>query len=135
MKQMKDAIEGGAVCVVEGCGPTMEQPERQIAVKAVASHHLSVVSDVICRWCFMPKRNLEKALQILGPKLQVEMTGSAFELNPEMLKEGMDRHQYRSEKFGSRDYSQSLDAQVAEAGASTGIRDRTRRAARRAGRP
>src|SRR6266851_354490 len=118
---MKGAIEDGAVCGPEACGPTTQQSEREIASKALASHHLIVVSDVICPWCFMAKRNLEKALQMLGPKLQVEITWSAFELSPEMPKEGMDRRQYRSKQFGSWEYSQSLDAQVAEAGVSTGI--------------
>jgi predicted DsbA family dithiol-disulfide isomerase len=118
---MKDAIEDGAVCGPEACGPTTQQSEREIAPKPAASHHLIVVSDVICPWCFMAKRNLEKALQMLGPKLQLEITWSAFELNPEMPKEGMDRRQYRSKKFGSWEHSQSLDAQVAEAGASAGI--------------
>ena len=117
----KGAREEGAVCGPEACGPTTQQSEREIAAKPVASHHLIVVSDVICPWCFMAKRNLEKALQMLGPKLQVEITWSAFELNPEMPKEGMDRHQYRTKKFGSWDYSQSLDAQVAKAGESAGI--------------
>jgi len=118
---MKDAIEDGAVCGPEACGPTTQQSEREIVAKPVASHHLIVVSDVICPWCFMAKRNLEKVLQMLGPKLQVEITWSAFELNPEMPKEGMERYQYRSKKFGSWDYSQSLDAQVAKAGVSAGI--------------
>src|ERR1700730_13735589 len=89
-------------------GRQSQQSERGIAAKPVASHLLIVVSDVICPWCFMAKRNLEKALQMLGPKLQLEITWSAFELNPEMSKEGMDRYQYRSKKFGSWDYSQSL---------------------------
>jgi predicted DsbA family dithiol-disulfide isomerase len=118
---MNDAIEDGAVCGPEACGPMTQQSERAIAAKAPASHHLIVVSDVICPWCFMAKRNLEKALQILRAKLPVEITWSAFELNPEMPKDGMDRHEYRSKKFGSWNYSQSLDAQVAEAGASAGI--------------
>ena len=118
---MKGGIEDGAVCGPEACGPTTQQSEREIGAKPVASHHLIVLSDVICPWCFMAKRNLEKALQILGPKLRVEITWSAFELNPAMPKDGMDRHEYRSKKFGSWNYSQSLDAQVAEAGASAGI--------------
>lgn len=118
---MKDAIEDGAVCGPEACGPTTRQSEREITPKPAASHHLIVVSNVICPWFFMAKRNLEKALQMLGPKLQLEITWSAFELNPEMPKEGMDRRQYRSKKFGSWEHSQSLDAQVAEAGASAGI--------------
>src|SRR6202046_1128940 len=118
---MKDAIEDGAVCGPEACGPTTQQSEREIGAKPVASHHLIVVSDVICPWCFMAKRNLDQALQILGSKLQMDITWSAFELNPEMPKEGVDRFQYRSKKFGSWEYSQSLDAQVAEAGAYAGI--------------
>src|SRR5260370_29051270 len=118
---MTDTIEDGAVCGPEVCGPTTQQSEREIAPKPVASHHLIVVSDVICPWCFMAKRNLEKALKIVGAKLQMVITWSAFELNPEMLKEGMDRRQYRSKKFGSWEYSQSLDAQVAKARASAGI--------------
>lgn len=118
---MKDAIEDSAVGGPEACGPTTQQSEREIAAKPAGSHHLIVVSDVICPWCFMAKRNLEKALQILGPKLQLEIAWSAFELNPEMPKDGVDRYQYRSKKFGSWNYSQSLDAQVAKAGASAGI--------------
>jgi predicted DsbA family dithiol-disulfide isomerase len=118
---MKGAIEDGAVCGSEACGPATQQSEREIAARPLPSHHLIVVSDVTCPWCFMAKRNLDKALQILAPNLQMEITWSAFELNPEMPKEGMDRLQYRSKKFGSWDYSQSLDAQVAKAGASAGI--------------
>lgn len=119
---MKDAIKSGAICSVEGCGPATERTGRQVAATAVASHHnLIIVSDVICPWCFMAKKNLEKALQILGTKLQVEITWSPFELNPEMLTEGMDRRQYRSKKFGCWEYSQSLDAQVAKAGELAGI--------------
>src|SRR5260370_41788157 len=118
---MNDPIEDGAVCGPEACGPTTQQSEREIEAKPVAPHRLIVVSDVICPWCFMAKRNLDKARQILGPKLQLEITWSAFELNPQMPKEGMDRRQYRSEKFGSWDYSQSLDAQVAKAGVCAGI--------------
>src|SRR6202795_419048 len=95
---MKGAIEDGAVCGPEVCGPTTQQSEREIAPKPVASHHLIVVSDVICPWCFMAKRNLDKALQMLSPKLQVEITWSPFVLIPEIPKEGMDRRNNPSKK-------------------------------------
>jgi hypothetical protein len=43
-----------------------------------------------------------------------------FLLNPIMPKEGLDRREYRSAKFGSWEKSQELDTQVAAAGASVG---------------
>src|SRR6202795_2582458 len=91
---MKDAIEDGAVCGPEVCAPTTQQSEREIAPKPVASHHLIVVSDVICPWCFMAKRNLDKALQMLSPKLQVEITWPLFEFNPGRPKRGRNRARY-----------------------------------------
>src|SRR6202047_2371536 len=106
---MNDTIEDGAVCGPEACGTTTQQSEREIGAKPLASHHLIVVSDVICPWCFMAKRNLEKALEIVGPKLQVGVNWAAFGLNPEMPREGIDRRQCRSKKFGSWEHSQSLD--------------------------
>src|SRR5258708_36950997 len=119
---MKDAIEDGAVCGPEACGPTTQQREREIGAKPVASsHHLIVVSDVICPWCSMAKRNLDKTLQILGPKLQMVITWSPFELNPDMPTEGMHLRQYRSKNFISCGHSQSLDAQLATAKAYAGL--------------
>ncbi|MBY0503758.1 MAG: DsbA family oxidoreductase [Bryobacteraceae bacterium] len=82
---------------------------------------LTVVSDVICPWCYVGKKNLERALVILGPALCCEITWRPYELNPTMPAGGMDRWEYRSKKFGSWAHSQSLDAQVAAAGAQAGI--------------
>ena len=69
----------------------------------------------------MAKKNLEKALEMAGPELQVEITWRPFELNPDMPKEGMNRREYRSKKFGSWEHSQSLDAQVAAAAKLAGL--------------
>src|ERR1700692_2472433 len=44
-----------------------------------------------------------------------------YKLNADMPKAGLDRKKYRSAKFGSWERSQSLDAQVAEAGRSVGL--------------
>jgi predicted DsbA family dithiol-disulfide isomerase len=82
---------------------------------------LTIVSDVICPWCFVAKKNLEKTLEMVGPELQLEITWWPFELNPEMPEEGMDRREYRSKKFGSWEHSQSLDAQVAAAAKLAGL--------------
>ncbi len=83
---------------------------------------VDVTSDLICPWCFVAKRRLEKASSILGKTLEVRW--HPFQLNPEMPVEGLDRRLYRSAKFGSWEQSQRLDAQVSVAGAEVGIRFR-----------
>src|SRR5467141_1509645 len=76
-------------------------------------------SDLICPWCFVAKRRLEKAASILGKTLEIRW--HPFQLNPEMPVDGLDRRLYRSAKFGSWEQSQRLDALVAAAGAEVGI--------------
>lgn len=120
---MNDLIEEIVVCGIDGCSPspiTAAQRNIQTAGKILA-HDLMIVSDVICPWCFVGKKNLDKALQLAGPNLHIKITWLPFELNPAMPKEGMDRREYRSRKFGSWEHSLALDAQVAEAGARAGI--------------
>jgi predicted DsbA family dithiol-disulfide isomerase len=83
---------------------------------------VDVTSDLICPWCFVAKRRLEKASSILGKKLEVRW--HPFQLNPEMPVEGLDRRLYRTAKFRSWERSQRLDAQVSAAGVEVGIKFR-----------
>jgi predicted DsbA family dithiol-disulfide isomerase len=78
---------------------------------------IDVISDVICPWCFIGKRRLEKALS--GRPAMVRW--HPFQLNPDMPREGIDRKSYRIAKFGSWERSQELDARVAAAGEDEGI--------------
>jgi len=78
---------------------------------------IDVISDVICPWCFIGKRRLEKALE--GRPASVRW--HPFQLNPDMPREGIERREYRIRKFGSWERSQELDAQVAAAGRGEGI--------------
>lgn len=89
---------------------------------------VDMVSDLICPWCFVAKRRVEKAAAILGKKVEIHWL--PFELNADMPVDGLDRRMYRSAKFGSWEQSQRLDARVAAAGAEVGIsfrHDRMRR--------
>jgi predicted DsbA family dithiol-disulfide isomerase len=91
---------------------------------------IDVVSDVICPWCWVGKRRLEKAVALLGPGAGVTVTWRPFQLNPAMPKAGVDRNEYRLAKFGSLDRSRALDARLTAEGASEGIKfrlDRIRR--------
>ena len=82
---------------------------------------VEVISDVICPWCFIGKRRLEKALAALDGSHEVRVRWLPFQLNPTMPKEGISRREYRTKKFGSWERSQELDAQVAAAGEAEGI--------------
>ncbi len=82
---------------------------------------LEIVSDTICPWCFIAKRRLDKALEMIGDEMAFEIRWRPFELNPDMPRDGLDRRAYRSHKFGSWERSLELDAQVKEAGAQDGL--------------
>ena len=90
---------------------------------------LDVISDAICPWCYIGKRQMERALGQVGG-IEFRVGWRPFQLNPDMPKEGVDRATYRAAKFGSAARSAELDARVAEAGAAVGLAfrfDRMRR--------
>ena len=83
---------------------------------------LDIVSDVICPWCWIGKRNLDSALEILAAEgLRFTLRWHAFQLNPDMPAAGVVRADYRAQKFGSLEKSRQMDARVAEAGRSAGL--------------
>ena len=82
---------------------------------------VDVISDVICPWCYIGKRRLEKAIAACRGQHDVRVRWHPFQLNPHMPKEGTNRKEYRTAKFGSWEQSLALDAQVAEAGQAEGI--------------
>jgi predicted DsbA family dithiol-disulfide isomerase len=81
--------------------------------------HVDVISDVICPWCFIGKRRLEKA--IAAHQHDVRVRWFPFQLNPTMPKDGISRREYRTRKFGTWERSQELDATVIEVGKAEGI--------------
>jgi predicted DsbA family dithiol-disulfide isomerase len=82
---------------------------------------IEVASDVVCPWCYIGKKRLEKALSLVEGELRPEIRWLPFQLNPGMPKEGMPRAEYRKAKFGSAERSRELDARVIAEGRSEGI--------------
>lgn len=82
---------------------------------------LEVASDVICPWCYIGKRRLERALSLLKNGLSPQIRWLPFQLNPGMPEEGVPRAEYRRAKFGSLERSRQLDARVIAEGKSEGI--------------
>ena len=61
---------------------------------------IDVVSDVVCPWCFIGKRRLEKAIA-LKPEIAVAVRYRPYFLNPWVPRGGMSRIEYLVAKFGS----------------------------------
>ena len=83
---------------------------------------IEVISDVVCPWCFIGKRRLERALELLrqaSPQAEVEVIWHPFQLNPELPLEGIERSEYLARKFGSR--AQDIYGRVTAVGRSVGI--------------
>ncbi len=81
---------------------------------------IDIFSDVICPWCFIGKKRLEKALTI-RPPAELTVQWRAFQLNPDMPAGGMDRQQYLAVKFGGPEAAQRIYDNVRAAGAKERI--------------
>ena len=82
---------------------------------------IEVYSDVICPWCYVGKRRLERALQQVGETVKTRVVWRPFQLNPTMPKNGLDRRQYLETKFGGPEAARAIYDQVAAAGAAEHI--------------
>jgi predicted DsbA family dithiol-disulfide isomerase len=83
---------------------------------------IDIVSDAICPWCYIGKRQLERALAMLEPEgLHFSVHWNPFQLNPDMPKEGRDRAAYRAMKFGSAEKARQIDERVGGAAAGVGL--------------
>jgi predicted DsbA family dithiol-disulfide isomerase len=89
---------------------------------ATPGTRIDIVSDAICPWCYIGKRQLEGALGMLQSEdLRFTVRWNPFQLNPDMPKEGADRAAYRAAKFGSAERAAKLDAQVVQAARAVGL--------------
>ena len=83
---------------------------------------IDVISDAICPWCYVGKRQLERALDILASNhCSITVAWHPFQLNPDMPAEGVEREKYRIAKFGSLERSRQLDQRITETAASVGL--------------
>jgi len=81
---------------------------------------IDVVSDVVCPWCFIGKRRLEKAAA-LTPDIPLDIYYHPYFLNDWIPREGMTREEYLTKKFGSVDAYRGMATRVAEAAAQEGL--------------
>ena len=83
---------------------------------------IDIVSDVVCPWCTIGYKRLEKAISELGIEDQVEIEWQPFELNPQMPEEGQNVIEHIGEKYGaSLEQQRASQQHMAEAGAELGF--------------
>jgi predicted DsbA family dithiol-disulfide isomerase len=82
--------------------------------------HIDIVSDVICPWCYIGKRRLERALA-RRPGLVATRSWRAFQLNPDLPVEGVPHGLYLAAKFGSAQNAGRACTALTAAGRAEGI--------------
>ncbi len=82
--------------------------------------HIDIISDVMCPWCIVGYRQLEKALAQTGTGAFVRW--HPFELNPEMGAQGQNLTEHIAEKYGATpEQSAQNRATLTAIGADLGI--------------
>ena len=81
---------------------------------------IDVVSDVVCPWCFIGKKRLEKALA-MRPDIPVELRWRPYFLNDWVPREGISRNEYLTTKFGSPERYRQIAGRVAAAAQAEGL--------------
>jgi predicted DsbA family dithiol-disulfide isomerase len=81
--------------------------------------HIDIVADIACPWCFVGKRRLERALA-QRPEIIATRSWRAFQLNPDLPREGISRALYLAAKLGAGRPANRFGA-IAAAGRAEGI--------------
>lgn len=82
---------------------------------------IDVVSDVVCPWCYIGKRRLEKAIEKVKDTIDIQLEYHPFELNPDMPKEGRNQREYLAQKFGSEAKYEQLTSHITAVAAEEGL--------------
>ena len=80
---------------------------------------IQIVSDLVCPWCYVGKRRLERALAA-RPELRTAITWLPFQLSPDLPREGRDRQEHYATIFGA-DRARTIIAGMQQTAAAEGL--------------
>jgi len=83
---------------------------------------IDIASDVVCPWCYIGKRRIEKAMTELSDQFEFDVSYLPFELNPQTPKEGFNQKEYLTKKFGSEEKYNQITNHVASVAAGEGLK-------------
>jgi predicted DsbA family dithiol-disulfide isomerase len=81
---------------------------------------IEIFADLICPWCFIGKRRLERAMETRGSS-RFRLRWLPFQLNPDMPRDGMPRHEYLQAKFGSPERAEQVHNMMTETARKDGL--------------
>ena len=79
---------------------------------------IEIFADIICPWCYIGKKRLEKALSE-RPEIDFAIEWKGFLFNPSIPQYGLDRRRYLLTKFGHA--ASSVYSRIEQAGKLAGI--------------
>ena len=83
---------------------------------------IDIVSDVVCPWCIIGYKQVEKALTLLNQPVEAEFHWHPFELNPDMPPEGEDSAEHIQRKYGrSAEQGKAVRNHIRDTAASLGF--------------
>lgn len=83
---------------------------------------IDIASDVVCPWCYIGKRRIEKAMNQLADQFEFEVSYLPFELNPQTPREGFNQKEYLAKKFGSEEKYNQITRHVTSIAAEEGLK-------------
>jgi predicted DsbA family dithiol-disulfide isomerase len=81
---------------------------------------IDVVSDVVCPWCYVGKRRLQRALA-METNAEIPVRWRPYQLDPTIPAGGMDRKTYMRDKFGDNGRLEEVHERLRALGAEEGI--------------
>ncbi len=81
---------------------------------------IDVVSDVVCPWCYVGKRRLQRALA-METNAEIPVRWRPYQLDPTIPAGGMDRKTYMRNKFGDNGRLEEVHERLRALGAEEGI--------------
>lgn len=81
---------------------------------------IDVISDVVCPWCYLGKRRLARALDLV-PDTDISVRWRPFRLDPTIPPKGIDRQTYLTKKFGSVEAIADSHRHLTDRGRDEGI--------------
>ena len=93
------------------------------AGSSTLSLRIDIVSDVVCPWCIIGYRQLQRALEQMEGLFAVDIHWQPFELNPQMPPQGQELREHVAQKYGtSSEQSLAARSRLTELGDALGFR-------------